>query len=172
MNFPFIPLVRTGHITMPHCKGGWETKYHVYLLCCCKKQVEKACQMDKQQWCHWSVLVRVLQRQSANIYWDLSQELSHEMRWYSGKEFICQCRRHRRWGFDLWVRKIPWRRKWQPTPVFSSGKVHGHRSLMGIVHGLQRVRDDWMTKDTHTRYRSKSPTAYLCKLGKQKHWGV
>ena len=24
----------------------------------------------------------------------------------------------RRWGFDPWVRKIPWRRKWQPTPVF------------------------------------------------------
>ena len=29
-----------------------------------------------------------------------------------------QCRRHRRHGFDLWVRKIPWRRKWQPTSVF------------------------------------------------------
>ena len=32
----------------------------------------------------------------------------------SGKESACQCRRH---GFDPWVRKIPWRRKWQPTPV-------------------------------------------------------
>ena len=29
-----------------------------------------------------------------------------------------QCMRH---GFDLWVRKIPWRRKWQSTPVFLSG---------------------------------------------------
>ena len=36
----------------------------------------------------------------------------------SGKEPICQCRRHRKCGFDLWVRKIPWRRKWQSTPVF------------------------------------------------------
>ena len=35
--------------------------------------------------------------------------------WLSGKESACQCRRH---GFDPWVRKIPWRRKWQPTPVF------------------------------------------------------
>ena len=34
-----------------------------------------------------------------------------------GKESTCQCRRHRRSGFDPWVRKIPWRRKWQPTPV-------------------------------------------------------
>ena len=34
-----------------------------------------------------------------------------------------------RLGFDLWVRKIPWRRKWQPTPVFLPGKPHGQRSL-------------------------------------------
>ena len=34
------------------------------------------------------------------------------------KEPTCQCKRHKRCGFDLWVGKIPWRRKWQPTPVF------------------------------------------------------
>ena len=34
-------------------------------------------------------------------------------------------------GFDLWVRKIPWRRKWQPTPVFLPGESHGQRSLVG-----------------------------------------
>ena len=33
--------------------------------------------------------------------------------------------------FDSWVGKIPWRRKWQPTPVFLPGKSHGQRSLMG-----------------------------------------
>ena len=31
---------------------------------------------------------------------------------------------------NLWVRKIPWRRKWQPAPVFLSGKPHGQRSLV------------------------------------------
>ena len=31
-----------------------------------------------------------------------------------GKEPACQCIRHKRYGFDPWVRKIPWRRKWQP----------------------------------------------------------
>ena len=36
----------------------------------------------------------------------------------SGKESTCQCRRHKRHGFNPWVRKILWRRKWQPTPVF------------------------------------------------------
>ena len=34
-------------------------------------------------------------------------------------------------GFDLWVRKIPWRREQQPTPVFLPGKFHGQRSPWG-----------------------------------------
>ena len=46
----------------------------------------------------------------------------------SGKQPNCQCRR--RW-LDPWVRKIPWKREWQPTPVFLPGKFHGQRSLVG-----------------------------------------
>ena len=34
-------------------------------------------------------------------------------------------------GFDLWVGKIPWRREWQPIPVFLPGEFHGWRSLVG-----------------------------------------
>ena len=34
-------------------------------------------------------------------------------------------------GFDHWVGKISWRRKWQPTPVFLPGESHGRRSLVG-----------------------------------------
>ena len=34
-------------------------------------------------------------------------------------------------GFGPWVRKIPWRRLWQPTPVFLSGESHGQKSLVG-----------------------------------------
>ena len=42
---------------------------------------------------------------------------------------VClQCRKPR---FDSWVGKIPWRRKWQPTPVFLPGESHGRRSLVG-----------------------------------------
>ena len=48
-----------------------------------------------------------------------------------------QCRRH---GFDPWVRKIPWRREWLPTPVFLPGEFHGQRSLAGLQSmGLKRV---------------------------------
>ena len=46
------------------------------------------------------------------------------------KEPTSQCRRHRH-EFDPWVGKIPWRRKWQPNPVFLPGKFHGQGSLVG-----------------------------------------
>ena len=49
----------------------------------------------------------------------------------SGKEPVCQCGRYKKRGFNPWIRKIPWRRKWQPTPVFLPGKVLGQRSLAG-----------------------------------------
>ena len=49
----------------------------------------------------------------------------------SDKEAACQCRRHERHGFGPWVGKIPWRRAWQPAPVFLSGECHGQRSLAG-----------------------------------------
>ena len=49
----------------------------------------------------------------------------------SGKETACQCRRHKGLEFDLWVGKIPWGRKWQPTPVFLPGDAHGQMSLLG-----------------------------------------
>ena len=48
--------------------------------------------------------------------------------WLSGKESACQCRRC---GFHLWVRKIPWRRNWQPMPVLLPRKSHRQRSLVG-----------------------------------------
>ena len=48
-----------------------------------------------------------------------------------GKEPICQCRRHKKHGFDPWVRKISWNRKRQPTPVFLSGESQRERRLAG-----------------------------------------
>ena len=56
----------------------------------------------------------------------------------------CQCRRQERCWFDPWVEKIPWRRAWQPTPVFLPGESQGQRSLAGYIQsmGSQRVRHD------------------------------
>ena len=66
--------------------------------------------------------------------------------WLSAKESTCQCRRLK---FHPWVRKIPWRRKWQPTPVFLLGKSHGQRSLAAYSMGLQRVGHKLATKQQH-----------------------
>ena len=61
------------------------------------------------------------------------------------------CRRYRQHGFDPWVGKIPWRRKWQPTPVFLPGKFHGQRSLAGYKPwNCKRVGHNLVTKHTHT----------------------
>ena len=60
--------------------------------------------------------------------------------WLSGKESSCQCRRHR---FNPWVGKIPWRKKWHPTPIFLPGKSHGQKSLLGCSpRGRKRVGHD------------------------------
>jgi len=49
----------------------------------------------------------------------------------NGKESTCQWRRHKKCGFDPWVGKIPWRRKWHPTLVFLPGE---------LGFGMSRVR--------------------------------
>ena len=65
-----------------------------------------------------------------------------------GEESACQCRRHKRRGFDPWVRKIPWRRKWQPTPGFLPGAFHEQRSLTGCSPRGCKGSD--VTECTHT----------------------
>ena len=75
-------------------------------------------------------------------------------RWLSGKESACQCRRHKRNGFGPWVRKTPWRRKWQPAPVFLPGKLHAQRSLAGYRPWTWKesdITEQWSTC-THTRF--------------------
>ena len=63
--------------------------------------------------------------------------------WLSGKESACQCSRH---GFNPWAGKIPWRKKWQPTPVFLPGKSHGQKPGGRQSMKPQRVRHDLATE--------------------------
>ena len=58
-------------------------------------------------------------------------ELSFFEGFPNDKELTCQFRRHKRCMSDPWVRKIPWGRAWQPSPVFLPGGPHGRRSLVG-----------------------------------------
>ena len=65
-----------------------------------------------------------------------------------------QCMRHRRCRFDPWVWKMPWRRKWQPTPVFLPGESKGLRSLVGYSPWGQKESD--MGEATEHAHRSVS----------------
>ena len=51
--------------------------------------------------------------------------------YYKGASLVAQTVKHLSAMQETWVVKIPWRRKWQPTPVFLPGKSHGRRSLVG-----------------------------------------
>ena len=79
--------------------------------------------------------------------------------WLSGKESVHQCRRY---GFDLWVRKIPQRRKWQPTRVFMPEKnPTDHNPPDSSVHGVAQSQK-WLSDWTHTRNLTR---IILSKLG-------
>ena len=59
-------------------------------------------------------------------------------KWHGGKEFAC--------SFHPWVRRIPWRREWQPSSVSLPGKFHGQRSLAGY--------SPWSRKESDTTEHS------------------
>ena len=79
------------------------------------------------------------------------------LRWLSGKESACLCRRCKRPGFDPWVGKISWRKKWKPTPVFLPGEVHGQRRLAGYYSPWGRKESD-MTERMHARTHTHTHT--------------
>jgi len=54
-----------------------------------------------------------------------------------GKDPACQCSRHKRCGFDPWVRKIFWRREWQPNPIFLPGESTGW-GLAAYIYGVTK----------------------------------
>ena len=72
------------------------------------------------------------------------------LRWCSGKEPSFQSRSCKRPRFGPWVRKILWRRKWQPAAVFLPGKSHGQRSLVGYSPGGRKELDAAESLSTYT----------------------
>ena len=65
-----------------------------------------------------------------------------------GRESTCQCRRHRRCGFDSLVGKVPWRRAWQPTPIFFPENPMERGTWWATLH---RVSNSWTQLSTYAR---------------------
>ena len=83
---------------------------------------------------------------SSQGYWDFPGG--------SDSKSIClQCRRP---GFDPWVRKIPWKRKWQPTPVLLPGKSHGRMSLVSCSPWGHKELDTTEWLHFHKAIKNKS----------------
>ena len=68
-----------------------------------------------------------------------------------------------RYGFNPWVRKIPWNRKWQPTPVFLPGESHGQRSLVSYSPWGRKESDTTEHVHAHTHAHTHTHTHTLSK---------
>ena len=94
---------------------SWSSKVNAYLLCC----------QQNQGWQIPRLLPTFIQFAHRPSTPGASQVAQ------CCKESACPCRRHRRCRFNPWIGKMPWRRKWQPIPVFFPGEARGQRTLMG-----------------------------------------
>ena len=117
------------HSTQVFCQRFYELSVHASYLSC--------------EVLPWTVPKRV---QICPLSWGHSKPKSQICSIWLGfpggaksKEPTCQWRRHR---FNPWVRKIPWRGAWQPTPIFLPGESHGQWSLAGY--------SPWGCKESHT----------------------
>ena len=91
-------------------------------------------------------------------YWSLAWRIGGT----SGKESVCQCRRHKRCRFSLWVRNIPWSRKWQSIPIFFPGKNSmGRGAWQATVHGVAKSQTQLSTcrQQQHVQFYS---MCHLC----------
>ena len=137
-------------VAMPSSRGSFQLRDQTCITCVFCIAGRFLMHNFKRKW--WvSKLIR-------NLYSNLKPVFTFKglpwwLRWLS----VClQCGRQR---FSLWVRKIPWRRKWQPTPVFLPEKLHGLRSLVGYSPWGCRVRQNW-ANSLHFALHSKQ-----CKAG-------
>ena len=65
-------------------------------------------------------------------------------------------------GFDPWVRKIPWKREWLPTPVFLPEELHGQRNLAGCSPRGRKESDS--TERPSSQYTHLTKRDKACKL--------
>ena len=76
----------------------------------------------------------------------------------SGKEHACKCKRHKRCGFDPWVRKISWRRAWQPPPAFCLENPTDRGAWWATVCGV--AKSQTQVKQLSTQHSTFSGTIF------------
>ena len=121
-------LVQWLRLPSSHCRGpssipGQGTRSHMLQL-----QIPSKCSQINKTFLFFLLKTPVFGLLGLILH---EARTSHELLlpWWLRRQRLCpQCRRPR---INPWVRRIPWRRKWQPTPVFLPGKSHGQRSLAG-----------------------------------------
>ena len=86
----------------------------------------------------------------------------------SGKEPACQCRRHKRIGFNPWVGKIPWGRKWQPTQYSCLENSMDRGAWWATVHGVTQRRT-WLSMHASCMKR-REQEQYWEELDSCAHW--
>ena len=114
------------------------------------------CLLEKSVSCHFENWLKNLNKEERkervfSLRWVRGKRSSIGFVWWlSSKGSSCQCRRHRRYEFDPWIRKTPWRRKWHATPVFLPEESHGQRSLVGYSPWGHQESDttEYSTTDT------------------------
>ena len=126
-----IPIVYT---------GDWKNRKNVHILFWILCHYMLLQDIEYSVWCYTVGLVVYFIYSSICLLIGLP-------RWHRGKEFACQCRKHKRCGLDHSVRMIPSSKKWQPTPVFLPGESHGQRSLVG--YSPWGCKESDMTEHAH-----------------------
>ena len=93
--------------------------------------------------------------------------------WLSRERIRLQGRSPRRCRFDLWVRKIPWRREWQPVPVFTPGESHGQGAWWKPFMGSQSITVKIMINSAFTEHflyaRTVVSTLYIVTCDAHRH---
>ena len=82
----------------------------------------------------------------------------------SGKEHVCQSRSYKRCGFNPWGGKIPWRRAWQPTPVFLPGESPWTEETVHVV------AKSWIWVKQLSMHVCKAPTTWVGDAGVPHTW--
>ena len=135
---------------------------YLCITCIIKKSMRrvKVSQLGLDVRVTWEIYKTPKDQGTPQINFFSLQEWDGFSRWLSGKESIFQCNKCRRCKVGM----IPWRRKWQPAPVFLPGKCHRQRSLVGCNPGGRKELDMTKQLSTHQKWDLATSRSKRCKI--------